>query len=231
LAILFLLISVGGGDGDSALRGCEKGKSIAPAGLCGIGILPMPHGLEGDPKRDRSRWGTQAHATGTRFSRTLGEKEMAMAFGRVFGDLGCLIGKGLLAGLVGTAAITVSQVMEMELSGREPSTTPAEAVEKVLGIKAIDDDHKAKLAQLVHWGYGTSWGLFRSALEVLGLQGFGASVIHWLAIWGAALVMLPGLEVAPPAREWPVKMHVTGGVGHLIYAEAAGLIYDLMSEE
>jgi len=29
----------------------------------GIGILPMIHGLEGDPQREILRWGPQAHAT------------------------------------------------------------------------------------------------------------------------------------------------------------------------
>lgn len=153
-----------------------------------------------------------------------------MALGRVLGDLGCLMGTGLLAGAAGTAALTVAQAVEMDLTGREASTTPAEAVEKVLGIRAIDDDHKAQLAQLVHWGYGTSWGLFRSFLDLLGVRGTDASLIHCAAVWGTALALLPGLEVAPPAHQWPAKMHVTEGVFHLIYAEAAGIVYDLMSE-
>jgi len=153
-----------------------------------------------------------------------------MGLGRVLGDLGCLVGKGLLAGLAGTATITVSQMIEMDLTGREPSTTPAEAVEKVFGIRAIDDQHKAQLANLAHWGYGTSWGLFRSLLEMAGLHGSAASMVHWAAIWGTASALLPGLEVAPPAREGPVKMHATEGVGHLIYAVVAGMTYDLMSE-
>jgi hypothetical protein len=154
-----------------------------------------------------------------------------MSLGRVLGNLGCLVGRGLLAGLAGTAAITVGQAIEMELTNREPSTAPAEAVEKVFGIKAVDDEHKAQVANLVHWSYGTSWGLFRSFLDLMGLRGSEASLIHWLAVWGTATVMLPGLEIAPPVREWPAKMHATEGVGHLIYAEAAGMMYDLMNEE
>ncbi|MCL5281225.1 MAG: DUF1440 domain-containing protein [Planctomycetes bacterium] len=156
---------------------------------------------------------------------------MTTTFGQILGELGCTIGKGLLAGLAGTAAITAGQAVEIAWTGRQPSTTPAEAVEKVLGIKAVDDEHKARFANLVHWGYyGTSWGLFRSWLGLMGLHGTAASLIHWLAIWGAATVMLPSLELAPPAREWPAKMHVTEGVGHLLYAEVAGRVYDLMSQ-
>ncbi len=153
-----------------------------------------------------------------------------MSLGRTLGDLGYIIGRGLLAGLAGTAAVTVVQAAEMSLTGRAPSTTPAEAVEKVFGIRAIDDDHKAQLAQLVHWGYGTSWGLFRSLLDVFGLRGAEANLVHCAAVWGTAMALLPALEVAPPPHKWPAKMHVTEGVIHLVYAEVAGMLYDVMSE-
>ena len=38
---------------------------------CGIGILPMMHGLEGDPQRGIMRWGPQAHATQNARTRTV----------------------------------------------------------------------------------------------------------------------------------------------------------------
>ncbi len=49
---------------DNSLRGCARsGTGILPVRLCGIGILPMVHGLEGDPQRGILRWGPQTHAT------------------------------------------------------------------------------------------------------------------------------------------------------------------------
>jgi hypothetical protein len=158
-------------------------------------------------------------------------KGVTMPLGKALGNLGCVVGQGLLAGLAGTAAITLSQAVEMSLTGRPPSSTPAEAVEKVLGIRAVDEEHKAQLAQMVHWGYGTAWGLFRGFLDLLGLQGAEASVVHGIVIWGAATALLPELEVAPPAREWPVKMHAIEGTHHFVYALAVGLAYDLMTPQ
>jgi hypothetical protein len=35
------------------------------------------------------------------------------------------VGKGLVAGLAGTTAMTLSSTLEMKLQGREASTTPA----------------------------------------------------------------------------------------------------------
>src|SRR4051812_11037141 len=48
------------------------------------------------------------------------------------------IAKGLLAGFCGTAAMTLSSALEENLRGREPSTAPADAAAKVLGIRAFE---------------------------------------------------------------------------------------------
>jgi hypothetical protein len=120
--------------------------------------------------------------------------------GRVVGNRACVFGKGLLAGLAGTAAITGSQAIEMELTGRQPGTAPAEAAERVLGIKAIDDQDKTQLAHLVHRGQGASWGLFPGLLDPPAVRGATATPVHWLAIRGTGTAIRPGLEIAPPAR-------------------------------
>jgi hypothetical protein len=156
-------------------------------------------------------------------------KGVIMPPGKALGNLGCVVGRGLLAGLAGTAAMSLSQAVEMDLTGRQPSSTPAEAVEELLGIRTVDEEHKVQLAQMVHWSYGTAWGLFRSFLDLLGLRGNEASVVHGLIIWGAATALLPGLDVAPPAREWPVKTHIIEGAHHFVYALGAALAYDLMT--
>jgi CPA1 family monovalent cation:H+ antiporter len=48
------------------------------------------------------------------------------------GDVAANFGKGLFAGLAGTAAMTVSSTLEMKLSGRAASETPAQAAEAAL---------------------------------------------------------------------------------------------------
>lgn len=51
------------------------------------------------------------------------------------GILGSAIGRGLLAGIAGTAAITAAQNLDMKLSGRKPSDAPAVVEGKVLGVE------------------------------------------------------------------------------------------------
>jgi hypothetical protein len=50
------------------------------------------------------------------------------------GALGNAIGKGLLAGLAATAAMTLSQMIEMKITKRESSDAPLKVAEDVSGV-------------------------------------------------------------------------------------------------
>lgn len=136
------------------------------------------------------------------------------------------IGQGLLAGLAGTAAITASQTIEILFTGRTPSDTPARAAQKVFGIEPRDERSKGKLEQSVHWAYGTAWGLFRSVLASLGMRGAPATFLHWAAVQQGAIVFLPAMKIAPPAKEWERKELGTELFHHFAYALAAGAAFD-----
>jgi hypothetical protein len=138
------------------------------------------------------------------------------------------IGKGILAGLAGTAAMTAAQLLDQKLTGREPSGAPAEAVEKVVKVEPKDDAGEHRLSNLTHWAYGTGWGVPRAALGAVGLAAPIATVLHFAIVWGTALVMLPTLRVAPPATEWDGQELAKDALLHLTYAAAAGLAYELL---
>jgi len=142
----------------------------------------------------------------------------------------CAIGKGLIAGLAGTAAMTVSSTLEARLRGREPSTAPARATAKVLGIKEFEDDEAyARFSDLSHWGYGTGWGVVRGLLGATGMPARKATLIHGAAVWGSEQVMLPALEVAPPAIHWGAQEIAIDAFHHAVYAAATGIAYELMN--
>src|SRR5699024_181447 len=95
---------------------------------------------------------------------------------------GGVLGKGLIAGLAGTVAITVSQMIEMKITERSMSKAPSIVGGKTLGVEprgkaqleaekekssknkaseAIQhhvETNEEKFNYLVHFGYGTSWG-------------------------------------------------------------------------
>lgn len=140
------------------------------------------------------------------------------------------IGKGLVAGFVGTAAMTVSSTLEARLRKRAPSSAPARATAKVLGIKEFEDDiAKARFNDLSHWGYGTSWGVLRGLLAATGMSPKAATAAHGAAIYGAAQVTLPALEVAPPSIFWGPEEIAIDAFHHAVYAAATGVAYELLS--
>ena len=115
------------------------------------------------------------------------------------GDVAADFGKGLFAGAAGTAAMTVSSTLEMKLSGRGASQTPAQAAEAVLDVEPRDDDFEARFSNLVHWGYGTGWGAVRGLLASAGVPGPVATAAHLGLVWGAEQVVLPALNVSAPS--------------------------------
>jgi hypothetical protein len=140
------------------------------------------------------------------------------------------IGKGLVAGFIGTAAMTASSTLEARLRGRAASSAPARATAKVLGIKEFEDEvAKARFNDLSHWGYGTGWGVVRGLLDAIGLSPKAATAAHGAAIYGAAQITLPALEVAPPAIFWSKDEIAIDAFHHAVYAGATGLAYSLIA--
>src|SRR5213080_3758322 len=79
--------------------------------------------------------------------------------------------------------MTVSSTLEAKLRGRPFSTAPAKAAAKALGIESFDDGAAyARFSNLVHWGYGTGWGVARGVLRALGVSPLLATPAHFIAI-------------------------------------------------
>lgn len=165
---------------------------------------------------------------------------------------GGAIGRGLIAGLAGTVAITISQMIEMKITGRGQSSAPMKVAGKALGVEPRgkaelevekqkeetdkDEDqlekkveeNKGKFSQIMHLSYGTGWGICRGVLDLAGLRGTPATLIHFGGIWGAAQVMLPAAGASKPITEWSPQQIATDVLHHAIYAIAAGAVYDAM---
>jgi len=139
------------------------------------------------------------------------------------------LGRGLMAGAIGTAAMTVSSTLEAKARGREASTAPADAAMTVLGIDGFcDEGAKSRFSNIVHWGYGTSWGLPRALLERAGLRPAAATAAHGAALWGSEQVMLPALAVAPPLWKWGAAEVAIDAGHHLVYTVATAIAYEAL---
>ncbi len=144
------------------------------------------------------------------------------------GDVAAAFGKGLFAGVAGTAAMTASSTLEMKLRNRGASSAPADAAAKVLGVEPVSEEAQARFSNLVHWGYGTAWGGVRGLIAAAGLSDGKATAVHLGLLWGSEQVMLPALEVAPPLTEWGAKEIAVDALHHVVYATTTGTAYFLL---
>ncbi len=145
------------------------------------------------------------------------------------GDFAAALGKGLVAGAIGTAVMTLSSTAEARLRKGEPSTVPAEAACKVFGLEPLELGAAATFSRVVHWGYGTSWGTLRGVLAMLGLRAPIAATVHFAAVWGSELVMLPALDVTPPIKQWSRTDLAVDAVHHLVYVCATSVAYTMLN--
>lgn len=137
-------------------------------------------------------------------------------------------GLGVLAGLAGAAAMTVSTMIEMRLRGRPPSPAPAKAASKILGVKPEGEKQEKRLGELTHWAYGTSWGAVRGLFGYLGLPAPAASAAHLATIWGTEQVVFPALSLGPPIPKWGAKETAIDLMHHLVYEGATSATYELL---
>jgi hypothetical protein len=140
------------------------------------------------------------------------------------------IGDGIVAGFIGTAAMTVSSTIEAKLRHRAPSTAPARATAKAIGIRDFENAIAlARFNDLSHWGYGTGWGVVRGVLGTAGVPPAKATAAHGAAVWGSAAVTLPALDIAPPFVFWAREEVASDLLHHTVSAIATGRAYELVT--
>lgn len=113
----------------------------------------------------------------------------------------------------------------MNTRKRSASSAPARAAEKALGVEPTSEQARERFSTLVHWGYGTGWGAVRGLIDAAGISGPPAAVLHFLLIWGAELVTLPTLDVAPSPLEWGSEELAIDMIHHGVYATTTSLVY------
>ncbi len=152
-------------------------------------------------------------------------RSTANGHGAAAGRVAAALGKGLVAGLAGTAVLTALQKLEMTQTGKEGSDTPAEAVEKVLGIRFADDASRKRASKLTHWTYGTALGGVRGLLGAAGLGNVSGTAVHFGVVWGGEAAGLPALDLAPPPTDWGPEQVAKDAGYHGVYALAVGAVY------
>lgn len=134
------------------------------------------------------------------------------------------VGRGLAAGVVGTAAMTGVQTAVAKARDQEDSTTPAEVAKRIIrGVlqREVPEERTALLNNVMHWTYGTSWGAVYGLVQgTMQASAFKHGALFGVGVWSTSLVQLPAMQLAPPVWEYPraelaleVGYHVVYGLG------------------
>lgn len=133
---------------------------------------------------------------------------------------------GLVAGLAGVAAMTLSEKVEQHFTGRPNSDVPARTLQKLTGLRARSEATNLMANHVMHWGTGMLLGTVRAAMSARGMRG----VVPSVAFGALRLTVDQTLEnatgVGSPPHTWP-RAELALDVGHkLIYALVTGLVTD-----
>jgi hypothetical protein len=145
------------------------------------------------------------------------------------------VGKGLFAGIVGTAAMTAAQTVaqKVQSSGTAASSGPADPwaeapaparVAKRIGHDILGVDVSPDLipaaTQAMHWAYGISWGvLYGVANRRVGSRKPDArrGMRFGLVVWAMSYAQLVPLGIYEPPWRYPVTELATDLGYHVAY--------------
>jgi hypothetical protein len=134
------------------------------------------------------------------------------------------LGRGIVAGVAATAAMTVVSTAEMKLRGRAPSTAPTKVAGRLLGVKPRKRAGD-RFATVAHAVTGVSVGTTRGLLDVAGVHGRAAPAAFFALAWTPELVAVPAAGAAPPPWRWGALELAISAFHHAVYAAAGERTY------
>ncbi|CAA9250288.1 MAG: hypothetical protein AVDCRST_MAG41-2045 [uncultured Corynebacteriales bacterium] len=138
-----------------------------------------------------------------------------------------LVGRGVLAGLAGTAVMTAFQrFVEMPLTGRGESYAPADFAEKLLPVSPATRKGRRRLNYSVHFALGGMWGTAYGIAAARGLRGQKAVNAVFAVVYTGDVVLNTALGLYQPGR-WTAKDWAIDVVDKYVQAQATGAVFDL----
>ena len=135
--------------------------------------------------------------------------------------------RGLAAGFAGTVAITVSQRIEMRITGREASDLPAMVAERALGISPRGRS-RSVVAFATHWWNNTTTGVGRAVIGRFGLRGVPAAGATFLLYMTGSTLMFRRLDLVPLPWRRGLGPLAIDALHAGIWAVATSVAYDLL---
>ena len=150
---------------------------------------------------------------------------MQLFRGRTKPPLTATLGRGLVAGLAGSAVMTGFQkLVEMPLTGRGDSYAPLKLATKLLPIRPGTQGQRDAVNYATHLGLGGAFGVAHGLAERAGLRGQRAVAAVFGALYGGDLAINTALGLYAPAR-WTRRDWAIDVANKLVLAEACAAAY------
>ena len=134
---------------------------------------------------------------------------------------------GAVAGVVGTAAMTLAEKAEQGLTGRADSYVPAHTLERLLRWPERPDEERVVLNHAMHWGTGLVVGVLRGIMARAGLRGLRASLLLHLPVrLTTDQTFENATGVGAPPWTWPRGERIIDTAEKGVYSLVTGLVAD-----
>jgi hypothetical protein len=137
--------------------------------------------------------------------------------------------QGLLAGAVGSAAMTLGEKIEQRVTGRPNSHVPARVLQRLTGMA----EHPGRQPLIVNWsmhyGQGALLGILRSVMAHAGLRGPVASGKFTVVRLTNDQILENVTGVGAPPATWPRTEVVVDVLHKAVYAFTTGAVADALA--
>ncbi len=134
--------------------------------------------------------------------------------------------RGLWAGVVGVAAMTLAEKVEQEFTGRPNSYVPAETLERLGGIDSASGNERLARNWAMHWAQGILFGAVRGLMAARGLRGPIGSFLFMNLRLANDQILENATGAGAPPWTWPVDEQVLDLTHKGVYAFVTGAVAD-----
>ena len=135
--------------------------------------------------------------------------------------------RGALAGLAGTAAMTLAEKVEQQVTSRPDSYVPGRTLTALTTGRRLPERARPPVRNhLMHWGTGALVGALRGVWSASGLRGWRASAWHTSVRLATDQTLENATGVGSPPWTWSRQDQVVDVGGKAIYSFVTGAVAD-----
>ena len=137
--------------------------------------------------------------------------------------------RGALAGLAGTAAMTLAEKVEQQVTGRPDSYVPGRTLTALTTRRRPPGSERRPVVNhLMHWGTGAAVGALRGIWSASGLRGWRASAWHTSVRLATDQTLENATGVGDPPWTWSRQDRIVDVAGKALYSFVTGAVSDAL---